>query len=522
MLKRRDFLVASVATGLCALAGPAFAADKANPDKLRIALLPDENASTIIQNAQPLKKYLEEVLKKPVEIIVTTDYSSMIEAMRFGRIEVGYFGPFSYVLAKSKAPEIEPFGVGVEKGKPNYQSILIATADGPVKELADIKGKPFAFGDRASTSSHLAPRALLAKQGLIGDADYKVVHLGQHDAVARAVAAGQVPAGALSESIYRILVETKKVDPAKLRQLALSEPIPNYPMTMQGYLNPELKDAIKGRSWTSRIRSSSSCSASKPSRRPPTRITTCCATWRKCSSSTSPSCEKMKSASHTFDAILADQRRSALRGAGLVGLIVAACVAALAATGFFDAQRFPKSGPAIATLASEMVPPDFSRWQTWLRPLLDTLAMSIAGTALAVVFSLPLALLAAPNTSPHPAVYLAVRTLLAFLRSVPEIILGVLFVAAVGFGALPGVLGAGAAFGRHGRQVLCRGDRACRSQAAGSGARGRRDADAGHPARRSAAGAAAARPMSRSTGGNIISGPPPCSASSARAESASN
>jgi phosphonate transport system permease protein len=148
----------------------------------------------------------------------------------------------------------------------------------------------------------------------------------------------------------------------------------------------------------------------------------------------------MEAASRTFDAILADQRRSALRGAGLVGLIVAACVAALATTGFFDAQRFIESGPAIRTLASEMVPPDFSRWRAWLRPLLDTLAMSIAGTALAVVFSLPLALLAAPNTSPHPAVYLAVRTLLAFLRSVPEIILGVLFVAAVGFGALPGAL----------------------------------------------------------------------------------
>ena len=245
MIQRRDFLVASFATGFCALAAPAFAADKTNPDKLRVALLPDENAATIIQNAQPLKAYLEGVLKKPVEIIVTTDYSSMIEAMRFGRIEVGYFGPFSYVLAKSKAPEIEPFGVGVEKGKPNYQSILIATADGPVKEVADIKGKPFAFGDRASTSSHLAPRALLAKQGLIGDADYKVVHLGQHDAVARAVAAGQVPAGALSESIYRILVETKKVDPTKLRQLALSDPIPNYPITLQGFLKPELKDAIR-------------------------------------------------------------------------------------------------------------------------------------------------------------------------------------------------------------------------------------------------------------------------------------
>ena len=60
---------------------------------------------------------------------MTTDYSSMIEAMRFGRIEVAYFGPFSYVLAKSKAPNIEPFAVGVERGSPTYQSVLIATAD---------------------------------------------------------------------------------------------------------------------------------------------------------------------------------------------------------------------------------------------------------------------------------------------------------------------------------------------------------------------------------------------------------
>jgi len=243
-MKRRSVLAAALAVGLTMAAGPVLA-DKTNPDKLRVALLPDENASTIIQNAQPLKKYLEETLKKEVEIIVTTDYSSMIEAMRFGRIEVAYFGPFSYVLAKSKAPEIEPFAVGVERGKPNYQSILIANVDGPVKELKDVKGNPFAFGDQASTSSHLAPRAHLAKSGLKGDVDYKVVHLGKHDAVARAVAAGQVPAGALSEPIYRTLVDGNKIDPSKLKQIGLSDPIPNYPMTLQGYLKPELKEAIR-------------------------------------------------------------------------------------------------------------------------------------------------------------------------------------------------------------------------------------------------------------------------------------
>lgn len=247
-MKRRTLLTAAAAL-LAALtlpvAAPVEAAGK-NPSTLRVALLPDENASSLIQNAQPLKQYLEKALNKPVEIIVTTDYSSMIEAMRFGRIDVGYFGPFSYVLAKSKAPKIEPFAVGVEKGQPFYHSVLIANAAGPVKTLADVRGKPFGFGDQASTSSHLAPRAhLLKKAGLDGEKDYQPVHLGAHDAVARAVEAGQVPAGALSKAIFDKLVEKGSINLENLIILDQSAPIPNYPIVMQGNLDSKLKAAIR-------------------------------------------------------------------------------------------------------------------------------------------------------------------------------------------------------------------------------------------------------------------------------------
>ncbi len=139
-------------------------------------------------------------------------------------------------------------------------------------------------------------------------------------------------------------------------------------------------------------------------------------------------------------AILEQDRHAALRHAGLVAIILIVCVISLWITGFFDAQRLIEGGPAFAQLAREMVPPDFSRWQHWVKPLIDTLAMSIAGTVLAVIISLPLALFAAPNTAPNAIVYQVTRIVLAALRSVPEIIMGIIFVAAVGFGALPGVL----------------------------------------------------------------------------------
>jgi phosphonate transport system substrate-binding protein len=149
------------------------------------------------------------------------------------------------VLAKSRAPGIEPFAVGIERGSPTYNSIIIAQADGPVKTLADIKGRPFGYGDQASTSSHLIPRAHLLRNGLDGNKDYKPVHLGTHDGVARAVQNGQVPAGALSKAIYEALLQRKSIDGDKLKVIAITDPIPNYPMVMQGDLTPALKDSIR-------------------------------------------------------------------------------------------------------------------------------------------------------------------------------------------------------------------------------------------------------------------------------------
>jgi phosphonate transport system substrate-binding protein len=244
-MNRRAILSISVAALVAMTAAPSFAQGK-DPARLRVALLPDENASTLIQNAQPLREYLAKALSKDIEIVVTTDYSSMIEAMRFGRIEVAYFGPFSYVLAKSRAPAIEAFAVGVERGSPTYNAVLIANKAGPVQSLAQIKGHAFAFGDQASTSSHLVPRAhIQRKAGLTAGKDYKAVHIGTHDAVARAVQAGQVPAGALSKAIFDVLVDRKTIDPARLTILDLSDPIPNYPIVMQGDLAPQLKSQIR-------------------------------------------------------------------------------------------------------------------------------------------------------------------------------------------------------------------------------------------------------------------------------------
>lgn len=145
----------------------------------------------------------------------------------------------------------------------------------------------------------------------------------------------------------------------------------------------------------------------------------------------------------SYDAALARDDTARLRRSAAMLMIIVLIVIAMALTGLLDPGRFADAWPAIKQLSSEMFPPDFRRFHAWIRPLADTLAMSIAGTALAVALSLPLALLAARSTTPSQIVYRASRGLLNLLRSIPELIMGIIFVALVGFGALPGVLAVG-------------------------------------------------------------------------------
>ena len=199
---------------------------------------------TIVKQNEPLKAYLEKTLGKKVELVVTTDYSSMIEAMRFGRLELAYFGPLSYTLAKRKS-DIEAFAARMKGGETTYQAVVIGNVEKGINEIKDVKGKDMAYGDTASTSSHLIPKSMLRDQGLTEGTDYKEHFTGAHDAVAMAVQRGNAVAGGLSKPIFESLVEREVISPEKVVVLAESKPFPQYPWTMRSDLDPELKEKIR-------------------------------------------------------------------------------------------------------------------------------------------------------------------------------------------------------------------------------------------------------------------------------------
>ena len=250
MTYRYPIATLSVALTL-ALTVKAVAAGDYNPGTLKVALLPDENAATIIQDNKPFAAYLEKTLNKKIKLVVTTDYSSMIEAARFGRIDLAYFGPASYTIAKDKMAggkiDLEPFAARLKGGSTSYQSIIIAGADIDAKNISDIKGKNFevAFGDQASTSSHFAPKYSMMQKGVMPRIDYKENFVGAHDAVARNVEVGNAHVGGLSRPIFEKLIARKTIDVKKIKILGYSDPLPQYPWAMRSDLTPDLKKAVR-------------------------------------------------------------------------------------------------------------------------------------------------------------------------------------------------------------------------------------------------------------------------------------
>jgi phosphonate transport system permease protein len=136
-----------------------------------------------------------------------------------------------------------------------------------------------------------------------------------------------------------------------------------------------------------------------------------------------------------------DRRELAGNAAG-AAILVLVLVQALHVTRFQPTEIVAGVG-GIYDILRRGTPPDLTDLQPALGAALETFDVALLGTFLAMVVSVPLGLLAAENTTPNRAAYLASRSLIGICRAVPDIVWALLFVTAVGLGPFPGTLGLG-------------------------------------------------------------------------------
>lgn len=233
--------------------GAASAQECKNPDALRFSMIPTEETTQELSLYEPLVNQLREATGKNIEFYLPTSYASVVEAMLGGFVDIGMHGPYSYVIAQERDPDLQVFatyakhrGHFQEEG-PGYKAVLVARADSGFDSIEDLTGTVIGLTDPASTSGNLLPRVSFTE--VIGSSleDYfsRVVYTGGHDLSAVAVFEGQVDAA---------FVATHRLDNVIDRGIATMEDyvvlwsspvIPQDPFVVNGDLCDELVGQIQ-------------------------------------------------------------------------------------------------------------------------------------------------------------------------------------------------------------------------------------------------------------------------------------
>ncbi len=195
---------------------------------LRVAVLPAQSAKHQQEKLQPLAKYLEEILNRPVNFRIAKNYPDAVDLIVQEEVDMAYLGAVTYIQANKRNPHIQPIAAPIDQdsGRPWYTSAIVANTTKNIKSLQDLKGKRFAFVSPSSTSGFLVPMDGLQTAGIEPTKDFAKIHYsGSHNKAGQDLAAGVVDAiandkavflrnqksGTLSGNDYKIIWESKPI-----------------------------------------------------------------------------------------------------------------------------------------------------------------------------------------------------------------------------------------------------------------------------------------------------------------------
>ncbi len=210
---------------------------------LRVSAIPDEAPTELQRKFKPLGNYLEQKIGMKVEFTPVTDNAAAVEALINNKLDMVWFGAFTFVQAKVRSNnQVIPLVQREEDEK--FKSVFITT-DKNINKLEDLKGKTFSFGSESSTSGHLMPRSFLLAAKINPDTDFKrIAFTGAHDATVAAIAGGKVDAGALNISVWEKLVHEKKVNTSQVRVFYTTPSYYNYNWTVRADMNADLRKKL--------------------------------------------------------------------------------------------------------------------------------------------------------------------------------------------------------------------------------------------------------------------------------------
>jgi phosphonate transport system substrate-binding protein len=214
---------------------------------LRVILIPADGGTEdgTKKDFEPIFGAISQSTGLKFDIKIGQSYGAVVEAMCNGAADIAWYGPASYLQAHSRGCA-ELLALAVRNGESVYYSGIFARTDSGINTVKDLKGKKIALGDVNSTSSFNVPVAMMMSSGVQPARDAGMISMaGSHASVLKALAEGLVDAGGASFDSFEKAVNAKAIEPAKIKVLAKSAPIPYPPLAMHPKLSKDVKSKLR-------------------------------------------------------------------------------------------------------------------------------------------------------------------------------------------------------------------------------------------------------------------------------------
>ena len=368
--------------------------------------------------------YLSKEIGIPIHTKQCGDYEDAIKALLSGEAQIGWLGPFAFREAAGREGMIEAFAVGIPKGKttPNYHSLFIVKSDSKLKMLEDVRNSSIGLSDEYSSSGRDVPRRELYEVGMNIDDESvfsKITFFENHDQSIQAVLNGVVDVAPVSSINLEEMVKNGTIEKSSFRIIHKSHDIPGAPLVYVSNLDSTLKKNLKELVLNAHNHIKVGGYGGLM--------------------------ERYVDPKESHQKHLEANLRNQWGWRTIIGIAAFFAVYALIMVDLEvdPFQLISKSVTYISDVLGRMLPPNFSNFGELMKSMLETVEIAMLGTLLAIMLSIPIGLFSARNIMPNYALYLVARTITIFFRAIPEFIMAMILVIAIGFGAMPGVIALG-------------------------------------------------------------------------------
>jgi phosphonate transport system substrate-binding protein len=242
-------LLATLALAGCGENKDAPAAAGGTPKELTFAILPAEGQGSMAPLWQPLLDDMSAQIGVPVKPFFISNYTAMVEAMRFNQVQMGWFSAAPALRATERANGQVLGRVVDASGEGTYKSVLITRKGSGVtldKVLQCDRSLNFGIGDAQSTSGTLAPMAYLFTPRNIDPAKcFKAVRSANHEANVLSVGAGVLDV-ATNNTVGLLFNRRQKPEIAeRIEVIWESPPLPESSIVVRKDLDPALKEKVR-------------------------------------------------------------------------------------------------------------------------------------------------------------------------------------------------------------------------------------------------------------------------------------